>query len=140
MDPRQRHGNKNVGGSPDTSPEHATESRAEHDPDYRFTLANERTFLAWLRTALALIAGGVAVVQLVPEFAFPGARRLLGLALTATGGLVALGAVRRWQRVQTAMRRGEDLPPTTAPLALGVALVAMTLFVLVLLLVSAGNS
>ena len=29
------------------------------EPDYRFTLANERTFLAWLRTALALIAGGV---------------------------------------------------------------------------------
>ena len=36
------------------------------EPDYRFTLANERTFLAWIRTALALIAGGVALVQLVP--------------------------------------------------------------------------
>jgi hypothetical protein len=37
----------------------------EQEPDYRFTLANERTFLAWIRTALALIAGGVAVAQLV---------------------------------------------------------------------------
>ena len=48
------------------------------DPDYRFTLANERTFLAWIRTALALVAGGVAVVQLIPEFAFPGARHVMG--------------------------------------------------------------
>ena len=43
----------------------------EQEPDYRFTLANERTFLAWIRTALALIAGGVAVVQLVPAFGVP---------------------------------------------------------------------
>ncbi len=43
-----------------------------HDPDYRFTLANERTFLTWLRTSLALIAAGVAVVQLVPEFGIDG--------------------------------------------------------------------
>ena len=28
------------------------------EPDYRFTLANERTFLAWVRTALGLLAGG----------------------------------------------------------------------------------
>jgi hypothetical protein len=35
----------------------------EQEPDYRFTFANERTFLAWIRTALALIAGGVAVAS-----------------------------------------------------------------------------
>jgi putative membrane protein len=33
------------------------------EPDYRFTLANERTFLAWIRTALALLAGGVLLHQ-----------------------------------------------------------------------------
>ena len=38
------------------------------EPDYRFTLANERTFLAWIRTALGLLAGGVAVRQLVQPF------------------------------------------------------------------------
>jgi len=52
-----------------------------HDPDYRFSLANERTFLAWIRTALALLAGGVAVVQLVPAFKFPGGRLTLGVIL-----------------------------------------------------------
>jgi len=59
------------------------------DPDYRFTLANERTFLAWIRTALALIAGGVAVVQLVPDFGFPGSRRIVGALLAGMGVLVA---------------------------------------------------
>ena len=46
-------------------------SEDTREPDYRFTLANERTFLAWIRTALALIAGGVAVVQLVPVLSYP---------------------------------------------------------------------
>jgi putative membrane protein len=39
----------------------------EREPDYRFTLANERTFLAWQRTALGLLAAAVAAVQLLPE-------------------------------------------------------------------------
>jgi len=113
----------------------AAEER-DADPDYRFTLANERTFLAWFRTALALIAGGVAVVQLVPEFAFPAARPALGIVLTVTGGAVALLAVRRWQRVQAAMRRDEDLPPTRLPALLGLALGALTLFLVVLIVLS----
>jgi putative membrane protein len=105
------------------------------DPDYRFTLANERTFLAWFRTALALVAGGVAVVQLVPEFAFPGARHALGIVLTVMGGAVAGLAVRRWQRVQAAMRRDEDLPPTRMPALLGIGLALLTAFVVVLIVI-----
>ena len=38
--------------------------RHGHEPDYRFTLANERTFLAWIRTSLGLMAVGLAVAQL----------------------------------------------------------------------------
>lgn len=109
------------------------------DPDYRFTLANERTFLAWFRTALALIAGGVAVVQLIPEFAFPGARHILGTALTVSGGALSLAAVRRWRRVQDAMRHDRDLPPTRIPALLGLALAVITVFVVVLLFVAAGR-
>jgi putative membrane protein len=106
---------------------------AGSDPDYRFTLANERTFLAWFRTALALIAGGVAVVQLVPSSAFSGTRQVLGILLTVAGGGLSLAAVMRWRRVQAAMRRGEDLPPTRIPVILGLGLAALTAFVLVLL-------
>ena len=105
------------------------------EPDARFTLANERTFLAWIRTALALIAGGIAVVQLVPAFRIPGARDALGVLLTAGGGVLAALAVRRWQRVQAAMRRDADLPPTRLPVLLGITLLAVTILVLVVLLV-----
>lgn len=107
----------------------------EQEPDYRFTLANERTFLAWIRTALALIAGGVAIVQFVPAFGIPGVRHSLSVVLTAGGGLLALLAVRRWQRVQTAMRRGDDLPPTLIPVALGVTIFVVTAAVLIVLFV-----
>lgn len=107
----------------------------EQEPDYRFTLANERTFLAWIRTALALIAGGIAVVQFVPSFGIPGVRHALSVVLTAGGGLLAVLAVRRWQRVQAAMRRDEDLPPTHVPALLGGAIFVVTVAVLVVLLV-----
>jgi putative membrane protein len=116
--------------------EQATGRAAGSEPDYRFTLANERTFLAWFRTALALIAGGVAVVQLVPAPAFPGALQLLGILLTAVGGGLSLAAVLRWWRVQAAMRRQEDLPRTRIPVIMGLGLAALTAFVVVLLLLS----
>jgi putative membrane protein len=118
------------------APAQATGRAAGSEPDYRFTLANERTFLAWFRTALALIAGGVAVVQLVPALALPGARQVLGILLTVAGGGLSLAAVLRWSRVQVAMRCEEDLPPTRVPVILGLGLAALTAFVIVLLLLS----
>ena len=57
------------------------------EPDVRFTYANERTFLAWNRTALALIATGVAATQLLPEFHVSGGRQILGLPMIALGAL-----------------------------------------------------
>ena len=107
----------------------------EHEPDYRFTLANERTFLAWIRTALALIAGGVALDQLVPALGVPGVWQVLGLLLSSGGGLLAVMAVRRRQRVQAAMRRDADLPTTRLPALLAVTLLAVTILLLVVRLV-----
>lgn len=70
--------------------------REEGDtPDYRFSLANERTFLAWIRTALALIGGGFAVDQFLPELVW-GVRAGLALGLLAAGVLCALRAVNHW--------------------------------------------
>jgi len=108
---------------------------AEQEPDYRFTLANERTFLAWIRTALALVAGGVAVVQFAPAFGIAGARHIVSIVLTAGGGALALLAVRRWRAVQDAMRRGADLPRTGIPLALGAGIFLVTVAALVILIV-----
>ncbi|MFC5803618.1 YidH family protein [Streptomyces formicae] len=101
-------------------------------PDYRFSLANERTFLAWLRTALALIAGGFAVDQFLPDLRW-GVRVGLSLALIGTGVLCALRAVNHWVRCEQAMRRGEDLPvsrfPTVLALVVGAVSVAMVVVV-----------
>ncbi|APY89124.1 DUF202 domain-containing protein [Streptomyces alfalfae] len=108
--------------------------REEGDtPDYRFSLANERTFLAWLRTALALIGGGFAVDQFLPDLRW-GWRIGLALALLAAGVLSSLRAVSHWVRCERAMRRGEDLPAGRFPALLGlvVALVALAMVVVVL--------
>jgi len=80
------------------------------EPDPRFTFANERTFLAWHRTALALIGGGLAVSQLLPEFDLPGGRALLGLPLIVLGGLLAFTSYGRWAANQRALRLGLPLP------------------------------
>lgn len=106
----------------------------DEEPDYRFTLANERTFLAWIRTSLALLAGGVAVVQLAPRVGFAAGRFIVGELLIVLSLLIAATSVRRWHRVQRAMRAGGPLPGTTLPLILaaGLTLVAVIGFVLVL--------
>ena len=83
---------------------------AEAEPDYRFTLANERTFLAWERTSLGLLAAAVAIVQFFPEFGFPGARHVLGAVLTILAMLSAGLGLHRWRQVDSAMRRGLPLP------------------------------
>jgi putative membrane protein len=88
-------------------------------PDYRYSLANERTFLAWLRTGLALIGGGLAVAQFLP----PGsARVVLAIALLLLGGAVAIRAVDRWARTERAMRLGDPLPPSRFPAVLALAI------------------
>ena len=69
------------------------------EPDPRFTFANERTFLAWSRTALALVVAGLGVVQLLPPFpGVPWGRRVLGLPLIVFGAVVAVVAYREWGR------------------------------------------
>jgi putative membrane protein len=82
------------------------------EPDYRFTYANERTFLAWVRTSVALIGVGVAVVQFLPPLDVAGGRRAVGLAFMALGALICLVARREWGNNQRAMRAGQALPPS----------------------------
>ena len=86
------------------------------EPDARFTLANERTFLAWIRTALALLAAGVALDAF--DLAFPGSLgAVLTVLLVSLGVLSAVAAWFRWARAERALRLGAPLP------ALGMAAV-----------------
>jgi putative membrane protein len=104
-----------------------------HDPDYRFSLANERTFLAWIRTALALNAGGLAVAGLLPRFAGWG-RELLAIALIVLGTIVSALSVSRWVQNEEAMRIDAPLPPSRLPAVLAVGVMLTTTVGLVLLL------
>ena len=95
------------------------------DPDPRFTLANERTYLAWNRTALALIGGGLAAGQLL-DFDSRATRLLVALPPILLGLALALMSYRRWEANERALRLDEPLP-TGAPrlLAIGVAVVGV---------------
>ena len=82
----------------------------DQEPDYRMSLAVERTYLAYLRTGLGLLAAGVAVAGALPDVGAQGLRRGLGLALVLVGGTVLASARPRWVAIDQAMRRGEPLP------------------------------
>ncbi len=99
------------------------------DPDYRFTLANERTFLSWIRTALALAAGGLGAVTILDDFT---GEEVLGIGLLSLSFVTAATAYRRWALNERAMRLDEPLPPSRLPMlmAIGVAVVAIVAAVL----------
>jgi putative membrane protein len=111
-------------------------------PDYRFSLANERTFLAWIRTGLALIAGGLACAQFLPPLEIRHLREIIAVTLLLLGGLVALRAVDHWARTERAMRLGTELPGSKFPavLAIVVALGALLLVIAVLIRAASGSS
>ncbi|RRQ29460.1 DUF202 domain-containing protein [Rhodococcus sp. Eu-32] len=79
-------------------------------PDERFTLASERTFLAWMRTSLGLMAGGIAIVHLVPDFSTGWVRTGLGLVLILMAASAAMVGLRRWLQVRKALEEGAPMP------------------------------
>jgi len=104
------------------------------EPDYRFSLANERTLLAWVRTALALDATGLGVVRFAPELGGPGGREAAGVVLILLGALTAWSGHRRFLAAGRAMRAGAPLPASSAPRVLATALAGLSLVVVALLL------
>ena len=108
------------------------------EPDPRFTFSNERTFLAWSRTALALVVAGLAIVQLLPPFpGVPAGRHLLGVPLIVLGAVLAVVAYGEWARNQHALRHGDPLPKSVMPWILAVAIAGMAVISAIILLISA---
>ena len=104
------------------------------EPDARFTLANERTFLAWTRTALAFLAGGIALGAFDVTGITPETQTFAAATVIVFGMAIAAGAAIRWVRVERALRHGRPLPaPAIAPL-LGVGILVASIVVLVGLL------
>lgn len=96
------------------------------EPDPRFSLANERTALAWMRTSLALVVSGVAVISISSLATVPRWTALIGAASCVGGALLAWRAVAGWARVERALRLREALPAprALATLAGGVIVLA----------------
>jgi len=91
------------------------------EPDYRFTLANERTFLAWIRTALALLAGGVLLEQFAVKLQPRVVIVALAIGLGIFAALLSAIAYYRWKENEIAMRHARPLPGSIA-----IPLLAMT--------------
>jgi putative membrane protein len=107
--------------------------------DARFTFANERTFLAWNRTALALVIAGLAIAQLLPPFpGVPWGRHLLAFPLIALGAILAVAGYLEWRRNQQALRHGQPLPRSPLPQILAASITVMAIIAGALILLSAA--
>ena len=89
------------------------------EPDVRFSLANERTLLAYQRTAIGLVAAAVAVAHFLEDDVLA---VLIAAVLLVTGGLAALGGYHRYRGADRAIREGRPLPGGPVPLLLSVGL------------------
>ena len=103
------------------------------DPDYRFSLANERTFLAWIRTALGLLAGGVVLEQFATTLGPPTVVVGLAIAFVVLAALLCTLAYVRWRGNEIAMRHARSLPATMAIPIIVVATLGITALIMLLL-------
>src|SRR4029079_17332025 len=108
------------------------------EPDVRFTLANERTYLAWIRTSLALIGGGLAGRPLI-DFPSEAAPRIITLTPIVLGAVLAFTSYRRWEANQRAMRLGQPLPFGGPPRLLAVGIGGVSVLVAVIVVIDAFN-
>ncbi|HVX55073.1 YidH family protein [Nocardioides sp.] len=108
---------------------------AGDEPDPRFSLANERTFLAWVRTALAMLAGAVALHSLeLPATSW--LRAVIVVALLVVGASCTVLAFVRWARVERAMRLRQPLPHFSLGWLLTAAVVVISVLLAITLTVS----
>ncbi|MFC5677152.1 YidH family protein [Aeromicrobium endophyticum] len=84
--------------------------RTGDEPDPRFTLANERTLLAWVRTALGFVAGGLAVYAFGQDSIPHHLVKPVALTMLLAAALVTGASLQRWYAVQVAMRQRRPLP------------------------------
>lgn len=107
------------------------------DPDPRFSLANERTFLSWIRTSLAFVAAGVALEAV--ELPMNDAARVVATVVFLLLAVIVPGyAWFQWVRNERHLRRGEPLNPPHLGLVIAVLLFVAVISLAVGLILGAG--
>lgn len=105
--------------------------------DARFTLAAERTLLAWIRTSLGFMAAGIAVIYLAPDVDDPILDLALGLVMVVLGcGLALVGAV-RWRRTTHALTNGGEMPGPAQLMFVVAAIVGVAILLAIVVVVQA---
>ena len=104
------------------------------DPDPRFTMANERTYLAWIRTSLGLVAAGLAVAEFLDSTS-DAVRLSIAIPLLVLGAATALSSFGEWERKERAMRLSEPLPVSRLPRFLGLAVGVVAIVAAILTIV-----
>ena len=105
------------------------------EPDPRFSLANERTLLAWIRTALGLVGGGVVIDAVDLDFA-DATQRVIAAMLVVLGALAAVGGWLRWASSERSLRMGKPLPGLSLAAVVVAGLVVVCVAVLVAIVAS----
>ncbi|MHC3002096.1 YidH family protein [Gordonia sp. GN26] len=105
--------------------------------DARFTLAAERTLLAWVRTALGFMAAGMAIVYLAPDIDNPVLELVLGLVLVALGCSLAVIGAWRWRRTLRVLQRGGQMPGPAQVLFVVTAIVVVAILIAVVVVIQA---
>lgn len=107
---------------------------AEGELDYRFSLANERTFLAWIRTAIGLLAAGILAAKAL-NFEHDAVRWIVSVPAIVAGIATAADAFTRWRGYEAAMRSGRPLPAGRGLRILAFGMAAYGVVLLVALLI-----
>ncbi len=104
------------------------------EPDPRFTLANERTVLAWVRTSLAFVVAGLAAAVADGVVDTGGLLQVVAVVSVVVGAWLSLTSLVRWGRTERAMRLRRPLPPPSnlPVVVLGVLALAVVAIVAVL--------
>ncbi|AFR50876.1 YidH family protein [Gordonia sp. KTR9] len=121
--------------NPGTAYADELETRPPGAVDARFTLAAERTLLAWVRTALGFMAAGIAVVYLSPDETTPLIDVALGVLMVGLGASLAVLGAWRWRRTTRALVTGGEMPGPKQVMLVVAAIVVVAVLVAVVMVI-----
>ena len=129
------------------TPEAREEKESKGGHNRRVHMANERTFLAWIRTSIAVMAFGFVVEKFslfVKQMAYymgkeasppaPGYSSLIGILLVGLGMLMGVLAFIRYKKVERQIDDDTYVPSPVLSVLLAISVIVIGLFLLLYLI------